>query len=116
MASPSSLIPAEGQRNNPSPPPPPLQGEGAQDRSAPPLLAGEGAGGRGAETPGRDVLLVGGPDPAAADYARYASRGGGVGVSPACRSLVLFLSPGLTERARADLDALIRQAEERRVE
>src|SRR5262245_4390020 len=91
MASPSSLIPAEERSNNPSPPP----------RS----------GGRGAEPPGPNVLLVGGPDPAAADYVRCASRGG-----CSVRSLVLFLSPGLTESCRADLDALVRQAGERRVE
>jgi len=93
MASPSSLIPAEERSNNPSSQPPPR------------------SGGRGAEPPGPSILLVGGPDPAAADYVRYASRGG-----CSVRSLVLFLSPGLTESRLADLDALVRQAGERGVE
>src|SRR5260370_41127853 len=116
MASPSRLTPAEGLANNPSTQPPPRSGEGEQEPPAPPLRFGEGAGGRGVEPPGsgeaereQDVLLVGGPDPAAADYAPYAGRGGS-----RVRSLILFLKPRLTDRDRADLDALIRLAGERR--
>ena len=119
MASPSSLIPAEGQPNNPSPQPPPRSGEGGQEPlSSPPRIdewsLGEGAGGRGLEPSSdraRDVLLVGGPDPVAADYLRHAS-GGGCGV----RSFVVFLKPRLTDKDRAELDALIRQAAERSVQ
>jgi hypothetical protein len=79
MASPSSLIPAEGR---PLPPP-----SGGAEREA-------------------DVLLVGGPDPVAADYACHASH------DCCVRSLVLFLRPRLTQRDRAELDALIQRATE----